>query len=52
MNNLKNKIKCTNTLSRDSAMCFFKCFVEGCDPCLLTSYSVLYTRSCEVIKLC
>ena len=39
-------------LCRDSAMIIFSLFVEVCDPCLLTSYSVLYTTNREVINLC
>ena len=52
LNFIKNKIKYTNSLCRTLLWIFFYIFVEGCDPCLLTSFSVLYTTSCEMIKLC
>ena len=53
-NNIKNNIKYTNTPCKGSAMKFlnFLVFVEGSDPCVLTSHSVLYTNSREIINLC
>ena len=51
MKNMKNNLqKYTNTLCRALLRIFI--FVERCDLCLLTSFSVLHTTSREIKNLC